>query len=350
VTDGRFVELSSSAQAAYAEVAERTRSLEMNDALAGLAGSFHTLKRKGQRYWYFSYRDPGAARSRVLYVGPDNEAVRALVDRFQSDHNPRALTPQALAAIQLGCAAAIPKHFRVIKRLAEYGLFRGGAVLVGAHAFLALGNVLGVRWDDPVATLDIDIAHAGKNVSVALPASLHVNVRGARESLESGLLPMMELDGTIGTRYRSPGKEGLRVDFLTTRTRNGHAVTIPELNVALEPLPFMDFLLEEPTQGCLLGRSGACTVNLPTPERFAVHKLVVQGERPRSERTKSKKDLAQAAALASYHLAAGEVRRFNRAWRDLIGRGSGWARRGRAGRAALIRLAPELDVPALWKV
>ena len=35
------------------------------------------------------------------------------------------------AAIQLGCAAVAPKHFRVVKRLAEYGLFHAGGVLVG---------------------------------------------------------------------------------------------------------------------------------------------------------------------------------------------------------------------------
>ena len=61
----RYSELPLSAQTAYAELAERTRAFEMNSALAGLSGSFHTLKRKGRAYWYFSYREASArAQSR----------------------------------------------------------------------------------------------------------------------------------------------------------------------------------------------------------------------------------------------------------------------------------------------
>ena len=101
----RYSELPLSAQTAYAELAERTRAFEMDSALAGLSGSFHTLKRKGRAYWYFSYREAGAARSRVLYVGPDNDQVRALVERFRSRRAPKALAPQASATVtQIGRA------------------------------------------------------------------------------------------------------------------------------------------------------------------------------------------------------------------------------------------------------
>ena len=123
----------------------------------------------------------------MIYVGPDNETVRALVEKFRGQRNTKALTPQALAAIHLGCTANAPKHFRVIKRLSEYGLFRADTVLVGTHAFLAYGNMLGVRWHDAVTTLDVDLAHAGSNVSVALPADIEVNVHGALQSLEAAI-------------------------------------------------------------------------------------------------------------------------------------------------------------------
>src|SRR5882724_9522534 len=345
----RFSELILSAQTAYAELAERTRAFEVSNALAGLSGSFHTLKRKGNTYWYFSYREPGVERSPVVYIGPDTEQVRALVERFRSQRLPKALAPQALAAVNLGCAAVAPKHFRLIKRLSEYGLFRAGAVLVGTHAFLALGNLLGVRWHDGASTLDVDIAHAGRNVSVALPADLRVNVHGALQSLEMGLLPMSELDGAIGAQYRNPSDEELRVDFLTTRSRGGKPVKMPALNIALEPLKFMEFVLEGTTQGCLIGRTGACIVNLPAPERYAVHKLVVYGERPLAQRTKAAKDLLQTAALASYFVATKQTALFSRAWRDLLSRGRGWQTRARQGREALLRMVPEVDIPALWK-
>ncbi len=344
----RFAELTLAGQTAYAEVAERTRVFEMQRAIAGLPGGFHILRRGGRAYWYYSYRDPGAPRTHVIYVGPDTEEVRLVVERSVNEPAAEEPVAAARAAIQLGCAAMAPKHFRVVKRLAEYGLFHAGAVLVGAHAFVALGNVVGVRWRDAQATLDVDIAHAGRNLAVALPARLEVNVHGALESLRMGFLPMTELDGSIGTRYRSSQDQSMRVDFQTTFDRTGKAVKIPELNVATEPLRFMEFLLEDTTQGCILGARGSCIVNLPGAARLGVHKLVVYGERAPAERTKANKDLHQAAAVASYHLESDDAATFRAAWRDLIARGPGWKRRAGVGRNALLRIAPELNDRALW--
>lgn len=349
MVDPRHTELPLPAQTAYAELAERTRVFEIEHALAGLSGSFQKLSRKGKDYWYFSWREAGAERTRVSYVGPDNPQVRALVERFRRERNPKALVPQALAAINLGCAPMAPKHFRVIKRLAEYGLFRAGALLVGTHAFIAYGNLLGVRWRDASSTLDVDLAHAGSNVSVAMQADIEVDVHDALQSLEMGLLPITELDGSIGSQYRNPTDAELRVDFLTTRGRSTKPVRIPMLNVALEPLKFMEFALEDLTQACVFGRTGACTVNLPAPERYAVHKLVVYGERPLSQRAKANKDLLQTAALAAWFLQNGQARVFNKAWRDLVSRGRGWRSRAKQGRDALLRVAPEIQLDALWK-
>jgi hypothetical protein len=344
----RYTELSLSAQTAYAELAEQTRAFEATNALGGLVGSFHKLSRKGQAYWYFAYREPGG-KARMSYVGPDDDRVRTLVERFRRTRRERPLAPQARSAIALGCAASAPKHFRIIKRLADYGFFRAGGVLIGTHAFIAYGNLLGVRWVHGSSTLDVDFAHAGKNVSIALPADLRIDVHGALESLEMGLLPLTEFDGGTGAQYRNPRDQELRLDFVTSATRKGSAVVMPELNLALEPLKFMELSLEGTTQGCVLGGAGACTVNLPAPERYAVHKLIVHGERPVSERAKAHKDLLQAASLIEYFMKAGEARAFNAAWNDALSRGSGWKKRARAGRSALLAMAVDLDQPALWK-
>jgi hypothetical protein len=313
----KSAELPLSAQTAYAELAEQTRAFETNSALSGLTGSFQKLKRKDQEYWYFAFRD--ADKVRMSYVGPNDDRVRALIARFKQGRRKKPLAPAAQSAIALGCAPTAPKHFRIIKRLAEYGFFRAGGVLVGTHAFVAYGNMLGIRWSHGSATLDVDFAHAGRNVSVALPADLKIDVHGALESLEMGLLPM------------------------------GQTVVMPELNLALEPLKFMEYSLESTTQGCIFGNIGACTVNLPAPERYAVHKLIVYGERPVSERTKAKKDLMQSASLAEYFAGSGQARTFNRAWRDALERGPGWRKRVLEGKKALLHLAPELDKAALWK-
>lgn len=343
----RFLELPLAAQTAYAELAEQARALELSNALAGLKGSFHRMDRKGSGYWYFAYRDLDQ-RVRMAYVGPDEPRVQALVERFAAVRREKPLAAAAQSALALGCAPTAPKHFRVVKRLAEYGFFRAGGVLIGTHAFNALGNLLGVRWTEGSATLDVDFAHAGRNVSVALPATMRIDVHGALESLEMGLLPITQFDGRVGAQYRNPEDEELRIDFVTSMVRRSGPVIMPDLNLALEPLKFMELILEGTTQACLIARTGACVVNVPAPERFAVHKLIVYGERPSRERTKARKDLLQVISLASYFLASGQAPAFNAAWKDALGRGRGWRLRAEKGRAALLTIAPELEVQELW--
>jgi hypothetical protein len=119
------------------------------------------------------------------------------------------------------------------------------------------------------------------------------------------------------------------------------------LNISLEPLKFLEFSLEDVTQGALIGKDGAIMVNLPSPARYAVHKLIVYGERPVRERVKSTKDLQQAACLASYFLEHRPAD-FAEAWVDAIGRGAGWRKRATERVEVLLKLAPELKSTELW--
>jgi len=343
----RFSELTLSAQTAYAELFEQTRTFELSNALSGLSGSFQKLHRKNQDYWYWAFRDVNQ-KVRMLYVGPDDDRVRALVALFEKNKHKKPLEPAALSALALGNAGAAPKHFRMIKRLADYGFFRAGGVLIGTHAFLAMGNLRGVKWHDGAATLDVDFAHAGKNISVALPADLKIDVHDALTSLEMGLLPITQFNGKPGAQYRNPQDAELRIDFVTSMNRSDKPVLIPNLNIALEPLKFMEFSLQDTTQACVISRTGACVVNIPAPHRYAVHKLIVYGERPISERAKSTKDILQVASLASYYLATGQAQALNAAWQDAISRGKGWQNRAEQGLAALLRIAPELELTNLW--
>jgi len=345
----RLTELSLSAQTAYAELFSQTQAFELDNALAGLVGGFHKRTIKARDYWYFAYRDIDQ-KLRMVYVGPDNERVRTLVERFTEARQDKPLLPAARIAVAAGCTPVTSKHFRIIRRLAEYGFFRAGGILIGTHAFLAMGNMLGVRWHDGASTLDVDFAHAGHNVSVALPADLKIDVHGALESLEMGLLPMSQFNGKAGAQYRNPKDQELRLDFVTSMSRDDQPIVMPELNLTLEPLKFMEYSLEKPLQACIFSNLGSCIVNLPAPERYAVHKLIVFGERPTNLRAKATKDLLQAASLAGYFLHNGQADLFNEAWRDAIGRGAGWLSRATQGREALLRVAPELAEPVLWQV
>ena len=262
----RCSNLSLSAQTAYAELSSQAQAFEIDNALGGLKGAFHKRMLKGREYWYFAYRDMDQ-KLRMVYVGPDSERVRLLVARFGEAKQGRPLVTPARIAIASGGTSATPKHFRIIKRLAEYSFFRAGGILIGTHAFLAMGNMLGVRWHYGAATLDVDFAHAGQNVSLALPADIRIDVHGALESLEMGLLPISQFNGRAGAQYRNPKDQELRLDFLTSMTRDGLPVNMLNLNLTLEPLKFMEFSLKHPVQGCVFSNLGACIVNLPLPER-----------------------------------------------------------------------------------
>ena len=169
-----YTDLSLTAQTAYAQALDATIGAEHIRSVADLAGSFAAKTVKGHKYWYYQYTEP-AGKLRQVFVGPDNDAVKRLIARKGQPAVTSSLAPLARSAIALGCAGILPRHFQVLKRLAEYGFFRGGGVLVGTHAFIAFGNMLGVRWSETLHTQDIDFAHPGKNIALALAPDLEVN-------------------------------------------------------------------------------------------------------------------------------------------------------------------------------
>jgi hypothetical protein len=344
-----YAELPLGAQTAYAELRDQLDVAGIAD-LRRLPGAFHRQVKRGKTYVYYGFRDIDGT-GRMAYVGPEDARVAELVARRRAGHDDvtgERLRAQARAAEALGCAATLPKHFRVINRLGQYGFYRAGGLLVGTHAFLAMGNMLGVRWTSGDRTQDVDFAHACRNISVALGADMKLSVHDALTSLEMGLLPITEFSGKTGAQYRNPKDPELRLDFVTSQVRGGGPVVVPELGLALECLRFMEFSLEQPVQGLVLSREGACQVNIPAPARYAIHKLVIYGERPVSERVKSIKDLGQAAALIEYFLTTDQPRQIAAAWQDALGRGRGWERRARQGRRALLARHPELASGELW--
>jgi hypothetical protein len=346
-----FSELSSTAQTAYAQMVEAALGVEHARSVADLSGSFSAKQVKGHKYWYYQYTEP-AGKLRQVFVGPDSDPVRALVARKNASAQAvnAPLAPLARSAIALGCAEVLPKHFKVLKRLSEYGFFNAGGVLVGTHAFIAFGNMLGVRWGDAAQTQDIDFAHAGKSMALALAPDFEVHTQEAIESLNMGFLPIAGLAGKGGATYLNPREPDFRLDFLTTLHRGGdRPYEHPQLHVTLQPLKFMEFSLEQVQQVALLANSGSLIVNVPHPARFALHKLVVAGERSGTFQAKAAKDLRQAGALLE---VLRELRPWDveEAWQDLLGRGPGWIARARHSLAMLDKLFPALQVREWLKV
>lgn len=344
-----YKDLSLGAQTAYAELQDQLQTQNIGE-LSALPGSFQRLIKRGNPYIYYNFRDMDGTQ-RMAYVGPVDERVKRLIEKAKvskAESGAEIIQAQTKAAIALGCMTTLTKHFRVINRLGQYGFFRAGGILIGTHAFLAMGNMLGVEWTSSNKTMDVDFAHAGRNVSVALGANLKLSVHDALTSLEMGLLPIAEFSGKTGAQYRNPKDPELRLDFVTSETRDGKTVIVPDLGLALECLKFMEYSLIETTQAVLLSKGGACIVNIPAPQRYAIHKLIVYGERPVSERVKANKDLGQAASIIQVLLGTGSAELVKDAWRDALSRGPGWEKRATQGRKAMLKIYPHLDTHELW--
>jgi hypothetical protein len=85
------------------------------------------------------------------------------------------------------------------------------------------------------------------------------------------------------------------VEFLTPSFEENEGIRdLPALGVSAQSLHHLNFLIADPIQVPLLYRSGSL-VQIPRPERFAIHKLIV-ADRRRSgpSKLKARKDRAQA--------------------------------------------------------
>ena len=238
-----------------------------------------------------------------------------------------------------GAQVADAATARVLKALAEAGIFHADGVLVGTHAFVVIGNLLGVKWTGAsLMTQDIDIA-AEANISVALPDAA-ADVPGVLEGLEMGFLPVPHLDARKPSTSFKVRRRGLRVDLLTPLRgrRASGPLTLRRFNAAAQQLPFLDYLIERPVRGVVVN-GGGILVHVPDPARFGLHKLIVPGEREATSHTKREKDLRQAAQVLSVLLEErpGDI---NVAWDDIVRRGKCWTRRVMAGVSSLKRIDP----------
>jgi hypothetical protein len=155
-----------------------------------------------------------------------------------------------------------------------------------------------------------------------------------------GLLPQQSLASGQGATYIA-AKKDIRVDLLTTAGRKDDAYRYEPLNISLQPLKFMEFSLEHTTQTALISGEQAVLVNIPSPMRYAMHKLVIMGEREEAFRTKIVKDAGQVAALADYGMQRSPSA-LQAAAEDLMKRGPGWRSRANEGLRHVAAYHPEV--------
>jgi hypothetical protein len=189
--------------------------------------------------------------------------------------------------------------------------------------------MLGVHFEDALSrTEDVDIV-GDPELLLALRPDTELTPLPTEDAQPLRPIPPLNHKHP-STSFRVRGTE-LRLDVLVPLVgrRKDKPVLLPGLNVYGTPLRFLDFLVETPVQAAIVSGEGVL-VKVPQPARFALHKLLVAGERSSAFAAKAKKDLRQAGVLLEALLEdrPGDLLL---AHDDLVARGSGWTKRMRKG-------------------
>ncbi|MBD9596310.1 hypothetical protein IB270_26060 [Ensifer sp. ENS05] len=314
---------------AFAELAQRTFDAQFQ-ADFPLEGRFVTVPVKGRNYWYFDVPTP-EGKDKRSYVGPeDDPEITVRVKAHKEIKNDIRERRRLVAMLQRSGGTSSPDRFagEVTRALADAGLFRLRAVLIGSVAFGCYSGLLGVRLPNTaIQTGDADFAQdfaISSGVEDRLPPILEV-LRSVDETFQA--VPHQADKAKVVAFTNSVN---YRVEFLTgTRGSDeytGKPSPMPALGGAsAENLRFLDYLIYEPVRTVLLHREGV-SVNVPAPERYAVHKLIVSSRRLNDApgRAKRDKDLLQASLLSEALVETKQGDVLADAYRQAWDRGPSW--------------------------
>ena len=263
-------------------------------------GSLQVEARGAHRFVY-RYRSDATGRRTADYLGPE--------------HEPATLAKVEAANLELDEAALLSGYSRDLRRIGFHGtdnstlvtiaalfnagVFAGGGVLVGTHAFGAILNELGVRASPTPMTDDVDLARPRRIELAAVPEG------GLLGLLRSTGLPFHEVPqlrrNAPATSFKVRGQK-LKVDLLVPAKGAAYAeVPVPELGAHATALPHFGYLLDDPAPSVVMGRDRIVPIVIPHAGRYCVHKLAVYGLR--ADAAKRDKDVQQAAMLAAVLVA-----------------------------------------------
>lgn len=308
-------------QTTYAELVERCSAAAFGASFPK-DGVFISKSIKGRRYWYF--QSPSSEGRKQKYVGRETPE---LLEQIESHKNARDDERERRALVStlvrsLGLPRPDPAMANIIAALAEAGVFRLRAVLVGTVAYQTYPAMLGIKLPSSIQqTGDIDIAQFA-NVSAAVedrtPPILDV-LQGADKTFA----PVPTIHKGHVTTYAAKG--GLRVDFLTPNT--GKDADEPQhldaLQTDAQPLRFLNFLIYEPEPAVILHDAGIYVL-VPAPQRYALHKLIISRRRSAGN-PKREKDIQQVEALLEF-LWQKRPYELRSAWDEAYKQGKEWRR------------------------
>lgn len=328
------------AHAAYHDLLGSLR----DEAVAEIRGTPTRVERKGRVYWYDSYRVGSEVKK--SYIGEDSEDLRARMQRVEALREDRDVRRRNRSRMIrylraegfLGVDAATGS---LLNAMASAGVFRLGGTIVGTQAFRLYEGELGVRFafDQTAQTLDIDIA-SFERLSIALGDEVSKPLEKVLEDFAFESAPSLDRGKTW--RWKQTRSE-MFVEFLTPSFSEAEDLRpLPALGVHAQSLHYLNYLLAEPISAAATYRDGVL-LQIPRPERFAVHKLIVADRRLEGpDSLKAVKDRMQAEFLIDI-LAADRPDDLRDAIEDALSRGKRWRERMTASIARSPSLKTVLD-------
>ena len=258
-------------------------------------GTISLRQIRGYDYFYVTTKDGATRKQRLL--GPANDAsVRAKADSIR--------TAAARAKVRRTTVSALKRAYvpgpslplgRVLEAMANAGLFRLGAVLVGTAAYQTYACVVGAYLPSgALMTNDADLL-VSSFVTPDMPLDLEQILQRADPTFKAHMSNTDERPKTF------KAADDFQVDVLTKFGRNRKSpVRIEDLKCSAEALKFMEYLSGGDTINAVALYGPGVLVRVPPPSRYAIHKLLIAPERKGN--VKHNKDLAQARDLIDVFL------------------------------------------------
>lgn len=261
------------------------------------AGSLQTESRAGGRFVY-RYRYDARGKRVAEYLGAAAEVATAeKVEAAKQEMAEQARIADYSRKLRaLGFYSADNSTLVTVAALFNAGVFGGGGVLIGTHAYGVILNELGASASPFPMTEDVDVARGARIEVAAVPEA------GLLGLLEQTGLPFNEVPtlkrGGPSTSYRVRGRN-LKVDLLVpARGKPYVPIAVPELGAHAMSLPYLEYLLRDTTPAMLIGRDRMVPVTVPHAGWFCLHKLALYSLRTGADNPKREKDVFQAAVLA----------------------------------------------------
>jgi len=326
---------SSIAHSAYHDLLRSLRE----EAVSDLRGTPTKVERNQRVYWYDSFRVGSDVKK--AYLGEDSPELRERIaraadirDTREERRRHRARLIRILRAEGfLGVDAATGS---LLNAMAMAGVFRLGGTIVGTQAFRLYEGELGVRFafDATAQTGDIDIA-SFERLSLALEDTVSEPLQKILSDFS--FAPMPTLDHLKAWRWKQT-RNDLLVEFLTPSFAETEDLRpLAALGVHAQSLHYLNYLIAEPITAAVTYRSGVL-VQIPRPERLAIHKLIVADRRRDGpDSLKAHKDRMQASFLIRI-LVEDRPDDLREAYADAMNAGPQW--RDRIG--ATLKRLPEV--------